>query len=318
MRFGLLAASRIAVPAIIEPAEAAGVTVAAVAARSRERAEEYAETHAIESAHGSYAELLDDDSLDAVYIGTPNSLHASWTIAALEAGRHVLCEKPLAGNADDARRVVEVADRTGMVLMEAFHWRFHGFAGRMIGAVSRLERPISLETEFTVPGVPHDNIRYQYDLGGGSLMDLGCYNLHWVRTILGEPAAIDAEMDVTIDEVDDTVRATLSYEDGSEARVKASFVGPDLVWNLSARGRNGTVMAMNPLAPQRGNRLTWDINGEEGDIEVGGPSSYQAQLGSFVETVATGAQPLVTHEDSIRNMELIDRLYTAAGLSLRP
>lgn len=318
MQIGLLAASRIAVPAVIEPSASVGVRVAAVGARSLDRARDYAQAHGIERAYGSYEDLLADKTLDAIYIGTPNSLHAEWTIAALEAGHHVLCEKPLAGNAADARRMVETAHRTGRTLMEAFHWRFHRYASELIDVVARLVRPLAIETEFVVPNVPKDNIRYQYGLGGGALMDLGCYNVHWIRTLLGEPSTIDAEMDVTVEGVDDTTRATLGFEDGSTARIIASFAGDELSWYLNAIGQNGHIEAQNPLAPQRGNKLTWNIDGRSGDEEVGGPSSYQAQLRAFVAIVTEDADQLVTHKDSINNMIVVDEMYHSAGLDPRP
>lgn len=319
MRIGLLAASRISVRAIIEPATVLdGVEVAAVAARSIERAERFAEAHRIPVAYGSYEELVADSTLDAVYIGTPNSLHASWAIKCLEAGHHVLCEKPLAGNAEDARKMADVSRRTGRVLMEAFHWRFHGFAEEMIATTSRLNRPTEIETVFNVPDVPKDNIRYQHHLGGGALMDLGCYNLHWLRTILGEPTDVVAEMEVSIEEVDDTTRATLSFEDGSVGTITTSFVEPELEWYLKARSDNGWVHAENPLAPQNGNRLRWEIDGKTGDIEVGGPSSYEAQLAAFAALASGENAPTISLEDSINNMTVIDRIYQAAGLGPRP
>ena len=319
MRIGLLAASRISVRAVVEPANSLdGVVVAAVAARSEDRAREFANRHGIPVAYGSYEEMLADSSLEAIYIGTPNSLHAPWAIECLEAGHHVLCEKPLAGNARDARTMVETSIRTGKVLMEAFHWRFHRFAEEMITITSRLNRPVEIETVFSVPDVPKDNIRYQFHLGGGALMDLGCYNVHWLRTILGEPVQIDAETDVTVAGVDDTTRATLRFEDGSVGTINASFVEPDLQWFLRATSDNGWVHAENPLAPQDGNRLEWDIDGEPGEIEVGGPSSYEAQLAAFAAAVRGDRSLRISFEDSINNMTVIDRIYEAAGLEPRP
>ena len=318
MRIGLLAASRIAVPAVIEPAATVSdVEVAAVAARDRSRAEEYAAKHGIPVAYGDYDRLLEDKNIDAIYVATPASLHAEWTIKALESGYHVLCEKPFAGNATDAKRMADAAERTDRVLMEAFHWRFHRFAEEMIARVNSLERPLEVRAEFSGM-VPKDNIRYQFDIGGGALMDLGCYPLHWIRTLLGEPSAVSAEMDVTVPGVDDTTRAKLAFPDGSIADFVASMQSEELVWRLDAQGSNGRVFANNPLAPQEGNRLEWEINGDSGDTEVGGPSTYEAQLMAFREVVSGTEEPLVTLSDSVGNMEVIDSLYRSAGLEPRP
>ncbi|MGD2101560.1 MAG: Gfo/Idh/MocA family oxidoreductase [Acidimicrobiia bacterium] len=318
MRIGLLSASAIAVPAMVEPAaRTEDVELAAVAARSMERAKRFAATHGIDRAYGSYEELIADESLDAIYVSTPASLHAQWAIAALEAGRHVLCEKPFAGNSGDAKRMVDVGGRAGRVLMEAFHWRFHRFADRMIERISLLRRPITIETEFSTP-IPKGDIRFELDLGGGALMDLGCYPVYWVRALLGEPTTVDAEMDISIDGVDDTTRGSMVFDDGSHARIVSSMVSTSTIRQLEARGANGKVTAVNPLAPQEGNLLTWDIDGTSGREEVGGPSTYEAQLAAFVSVVAGERPPLVSGEDSINNMAVIDEMYRKAGLQPRP
>ena len=318
MRIGLLAASRIAVPAVIEPAQSlTDVEVAAVAARGQTRAKAYADDHNIPTAYEGYGALLEDETLDAIYVSTPASLHAEWAIRALEAGYHVLCEKPFAGNAEDAQRMARAGRSTGLVLMEAFHWRFHRYAEEMIKTVGRLERPLRVTAEFSGM-VPKDNIRYQHDIGGGALMDLGCYPLHWIRTLLGEPTRISAEMDVTVPNVDDTTRASLEFSDGSKASFVSSMRSEELIWRLDAEGRNGTVSAINPLAPQEGNSLEWTIDGDHQTTEVGGASTYAAQLEAFRDVVAGTAEPLVTLEDSIANMMVIDSLYRSAGLEPRP
>lgn len=319
MRIGLLAASRISRLAMLAPArENDRVEVGAVAARSGPRAEEFAATHDIPVAYGRYEDLLQDESLDAIYVSTPASLHARWSIASLEAGFHVLCEKPIAGNAADAKRMFETASRVGRVLMEGFHWRFHPFADRMIQEVGMLQRPIAIETEFSIPPIPKSNIRYQLELGGGALMDLGCYNVHWVRTLLGEPDHVEAEMTSAIPGVDETTSAELTYEDGSRASIRTSMVGEADVRTLSASAANGHVQALNPLHPYEGNRLTWDVDGRAGQEEIDGPTTFAAQLENFVSVVEDGADPLVTGEDSIANMTVIDALYRSAGLDPRP
>lgn len=294
------------------------VEVRAVAARSIDRAEEFAVANDIPIAYGSYEDLLGDDSLDSVYVSTPASLHAEWSIAALEAGKHVLCEKPIAGNAADARRMFDTAAQNDLVLMEAFHWRFHPFAERMIDEVGKLSRPVTLETEFSIPQIPRSNIRYQLPLGGGALMDLGCYTVHWVRTLLGEPDSVEAEMESTVPGVDDTTSGVMRFADGSVGRIRCSMSGSSDIRVLEAASRNGRVRADNPLHPYEGNRLTWEIEGQAGDEEVTGPTTFEAQLASFVSLVEDGGPQVVRPEDSIANMEVIDAMYRSAGLSPRP
>lgn len=319
MRIGLLAASRISTPAMVAPARGNDrVEVAAVAARCIERAEAFATANDISIAYGSYQDLLTDDSLDSIYVSTPASLHAEWSIAALLAGKHVLCEKPIAGNAEAARRMCETATEAGLVLMEGFHWRFHPFADRMISQVGKLSRPVTIETEFSIPQIPRSNIRYQLPLGGGALMDLGCYTVHWVRTLLGEPESLEAEMETTTPGVDDTTVGVMRFSDGSVGRIRCSMSAAGDIRTLEAEASNGWVCADNPLHPYEGNRLAWDIEGSFGEEEVPGPTTFEAQLESFVAVVEDGGPQVVTAEDSIANMEVIDAMYRSAGLEPRP
>src|SRR5437879_5789170 len=133
VRIGILGAARTSANALIGPAGRSGdAVVSAVAARDPLRAKEYAAKHKIPKVADGYAELLADPEIDAIYNPLPNGLHGRWTIAALEAGKHVLCEKPFTANADEARQVAEVAQLTGLVVMEAFHYRYHPVARRMV------------------------------------------------------------------------------------------------------------------------------------------------------------------------------------------
>ena len=136
LRIGILGASRIAPVAVIRPARRlAGAAVVAVAARERTRAARFAQRHTIPRVHDSYDDLIADPEIDAIYNPLPNSLHAEWSIRALQAGKHVLCEKPVAANAVEARRLAEAADAADRRLMEAFHWRYHDMAERIIAVV---------------------------------------------------------------------------------------------------------------------------------------------------------------------------------------
>lgn len=304
---------------MIEPArENPEVELAAVGARELATAQTFAADHGIVTAYGSYDELVADRSLDAIYVSNPASLHAEWTIKSLEAGHHVLCEKPLAGNAADAEQMVESAAETDRVLIEALHWRFHPIAQVMVDHVAMLEGPVAVESVFNIPQIPRTDIRYRYELGGGALMDLGCYPVHWIRTVLGEPTTVSAEMDTSVGQIDDTVRACLEFADGSTASLTSSMAAEQLEWWLTATAANGSVRVDNPVAPHQGNKVAWNINDESGVFEVNGPTTYASQLDSFAATVAGEIEPVVTGSDSINNMRTIDRMYLAAGLRLRP
>ena len=184
LRIGTLGSSRISQPALIEPAaRVPEVTVAAVAARDLARAEAYALRHGLEGAYGSYEELLADPDINAVYNPLPNSLHGPWTLRAIEAGKHVLCEKPFASNADEAAQVAQAASASGLVVMEAMHYRYHPLIQRLTEVVGELGpvRHIQAWTSFAI--VNPGDIRYDYGLAGGALMDGGCYALDCLRLL---------------------------------------------------------------------------------------------------------------------------------------
>ena len=185
VRFGILGAARITPAALVYPAEAfADVELTCVAARDRTRAEAFAAEHGIGAVLADYAAVVRAD-VDAVYVPLPISEHARWAIAALEAGRHVLCEKPLARNGAEARRVADAARASGCVLMEAFHYRHHPLFARVLELIAdgAVGAPRRIDGHFSVPHVRAGDIRLAYATGGGALMDLGCYCVHWLRQL---------------------------------------------------------------------------------------------------------------------------------------
>ena len=188
MRIGILGAARIAPAALIKPARGnSEVVVAAIAARDLSRAQAFAAKHGIARVHDSYEALIADPDLDAVYNPLPNGLHGKWTRAALDAGKHVLCEKPFTANAAEAREIAELAANSDRVVMEAFHYRYHPFASRVeeiiaSGELGKLQR-VDVDWCFWLP--KFSDIRYNYSLAGGALMDIGCYAVDMVRTFGG-------------------------------------------------------------------------------------------------------------------------------------
>ena len=184
LRIGTLGSSRISQPALIEPsASVPEVTVAAVAARDLPRAEAFALRYGIPKAYGSYQEMLDDPDVDAIYNPLPNSLHGPWTLRAIAAGKHVLCEKPFASNADEAAQVAQAASASGLVVMEAMHYRYHPLTRRLCEVVAELggARHLQAWTSFAISNP--DDIRYDFSLGGGALMDGGCYAIDCLRLL---------------------------------------------------------------------------------------------------------------------------------------
>lgn len=321
LRCGVLGAARITPKALIEPARATqAMVVTRVAARDRDRATAFASAHGIADVSDDYRAVIEADDIDVVYNPLPMALHAEWTIAALEAGKHVLCEKPFASNASEAREMVAASERTGMVLGEAFHYWYHPLFQQVLrlvdsGAIGSVRH---LNASFDI-SIGRPDIRWDYAMSGGSTMDLGCYPIHWVRSVVRseplvtkavaveDPAAIDAEL-----------VAQLSFPGNVTAQVRSSMINtdtPDI--RLDIEGTAGTIAVVNPLSPQTGNRLT--VTNERGTtsgpVEAG--DTYEHMVRAFADHVRVGTPFPTRGEDSVANMAVIDACYTAAGLPLR-
>ncbi len=321
IRFGALGAARISGKALYQPVlDTDGVSLEAIAARDRTRAENDAANWGIARVLDSYDELLDDPEIDAIYNPLPVSLHHMWTIAALEAGKHVLSEKPFAANAGLARDIASAAERTGHVCMEAFHWRYHPMADRIreildSGSLGEIQ---SVDAVFDVYIRPEDDVRQSYELCGGALMDLGCYPVQWARFVMPgeEPRVVSARMQQGRANVDIETVILAEYPNGVPARLSTKMSeGTEFRAQLEVVGSDATLTAINPLAPHDGNRLVVEALGI--DEVVDGRTTYHHQMEAFVDVVNTGAAMPTGGTDAIANMEFIDAAYLAAGLPIR-
>ncbi len=322
LRIGVLGAAKIAPAALVKPAKGVPeVEVYAVAARDRARATKFATKHGISRVHDSYEALIADPSVDAVYNPLPNGLHARWTINALEAGKHVLCEKPFTANADEAEAVAAVAASSGAVVMEAFHWRYHPLAARMreIVASGVLGHVRRLETSMCIPLPFPNDIRYRYDLAGGATMDVGCYAIHQLRFLAdAEPTVTNARARLAKPDVDRWMQADLSFDDGRTGRITcALWSATPLKLSVRVSGDQGEMSVFNATGPQFYNRVTVRaLAGTTRERVRGGPT-YGYQLQAFADAVLHGGPVLTPPSDSIANMRVIDAVYDAAGLTRR-
>jgi predicted dehydrogenase len=314
---GILGAAGIAPAVVLRPARRRDdVVVAAVA--SRRGARGYADRFGIERAYDSYEQLLADPGLDLVYNPLPPSLHARWSIAALESDKHVLCEKPFAMNAAEAERMIEVAERSGRRVIEAFHDHYHPLSGwvrrflaqRGLGAVRRVEAVFTGATPFDP-----NSIRHEPALGGGALMDLGCYPIHWLRAGLGaEPEVRRAQARLNPLGADLEIEADLEFPGGVAARVRASMAeGVPLASTFTAEGERGVLQVDNLVFPAQGHSIATEIDGVPRRCTVAGEETYDHQLAAVVDALASG-EPLPTEgRDSVLNMRVIDAVYAAAA-----
>lgn len=322
LRIGILGAARIAPLALVNPAERnPDVVVAAVAARDASRARAFAAKHGIAGVHESYAALLADPDVDAIYNPLPNGLHGRWTRAALAAGKHVLCEKPFTANASEAREIAQLAADSDRVVMEAFHYRYHPLTLRAeeiiaSGELGTLKR---VEAALCFPLPKFSDIRYDYALAGGATMDAGCYAVHMARTFGGStPEVVSAQAKLRDPRIDRAMTAELRFAGGHTGRVRCSMWSSRLV-QISARviGERGELRVLNPVMPNLWHRLT--VRSPEGKRaeRFSRRASYAYQLDAFAAAVLRGAPVKTTPRDAIENMAVIDAIYRAAGLPLR-
>ena len=293
MRWGVLGAAWIADVALLRVMrEAAGVEPLAIAARDPARAHELAARHGVPRVHDGYAALLTDPDVDAVYLPLPNSLHLPWVQRALAAGKHVLCEKPLALNATEAREMAGAARAAGRLLMEAAMYRFHprmrALAAALTGAEVR-----HLSASFAFPIGKPDNYRMRPELGGGALLDVGFYVADVARWLLGEPERVEAV--IRREAVDMSCSALLGFPGGAQAALFASF---------EAVEHQELVL----VCADRVERVERPFTGGHDPLEP-----YRLMLEAFSEAVRTGGPAPLPLESSIATLRLLDRIRDAAG-----
>lgn len=318
LRIGVLGAARIAADAIVHPAADLGYRLVAVAARDRDRAEAFAAEHRVERVLASYADVVADPEVEAVYNPLANSLHAPWNLAAVRAGKAVLTEKPFARNADEARRVAAAAHSAGVVVLEGFHYPFHPLTARVVelldgGEIGTLRR---LEVAMSMPTPPAGDPRWSYELAGGALMDLGCYAIHLHRTFGrfagGDPSVTVARADVRDAAVDARCDVEFAFPSGATGIARTSMIGDRF------EGTAGTIVVHDFIGPHRDDRIT--VTRADGIAKVehlGTRSTYTYQLEAFARAVRGGDPLPIGVDDAVANMAMVDDAYKAAGLPPR-
>jgi predicted dehydrogenase len=323
LRLGILGAARIAPFAVIRHAHRLdSVDVVAVAEEyhPERHLTRYAKKHRIPNTYRSFDALLADPAIDAVYLPLPISMHADWCIRSIDAGKHVLCEKPLAANAQDAERVLRASEGTDRIVAEAMHFRYHPLVNRVrdilrsgeIGRVEQIDASFSAYWPFT-------DFRFDYAMGGGGTIDMGCYPIGFIRAVMEEePTVVDAHAGLYGTLIDRWMRATMRLPSGADVRL---FVGMRcrnlLSVSMKIRGSQGAIQILNFIKPEVYHRLKVTSRGGVRRERVPGGSTYRTQLQAFAEAVRTGMPPVTTIRDSVKNARVIDAVYLAAGLPVR-
>lgn len=332
LRVGVLGASRIVPKALLEPARnpvlSDQVRVVAIAARDATRARVYAEQHGISRAYGSYEELIGDPEIDAVYNALPASGHRPWTLRALDAGKHVLCEKPFGLDVDEAIECVHAAEENERLLMEAHHWRYHPLVPECEEALRSFDEPFSIEAVFDGSLNNPGDIRLDPALGPGVLMDFGCYLIQWsswAARILRSARRGDG----SVEPVEPRVTRALVTEREPGVDVAAEFaldfdgIGASLRCDMRdgtpfqafvrVHGKDKTLHFESPLIGE-GSRVEVTVAGWARTTHSKGPSTYLGQLQALVAALKSGEPPLTSGEDIVRTQATLDAVYRAGGV----
>jgi D-xylose 1-dehydrogenase (NADP+, D-xylono-1,5-lactone-forming) len=312
VRWGILSTARINRLVLAGARRSERVDVVAVASRDRERARSFADEYGIERAHGSYDALLADPDVEAVYISLPNSLHIEWSVRALEAGKHVLCEKPLTRWPEEAEEAFDAAERADRFLMEAFMYRHHPQTRRLAelvdgGVIGELRL---IRSAFSFPLTELADVRMSPELDGGSLMDVGCYCVSGSRLLAGEPEEVQGEQVLAGGGVDVRFAGTLRFARGILAHFDCGFDLPARS-ALEVVGSDGALLLADPWhARKPGIELRRDGEIERVDVETA--DSYQLQLENLGDALRGDGAPLLGRADALGQARTLEALYRSA------
>ena len=323
LRWGVLSTARISDALVRAIKMSSNGEVAAIASRDLGQAQTWAAKHDAPNVFGSYDEMLASDVIDAVYVPLPNGLHKEWSIKAMQNGKHVLCEKPLASNAAEVREMIAASEANSVKLMEAFMYRFHPQIDRMMqllaeGAVGEI-RVIRAAFGFNLKR-PHD-VRWSAELAGGSLMDMGCYCVNATRMIAGgNPLVVSAGEVLAPTGVDATLAGVLEFPNEVLATIDCSFrSGTVLQQALTISGSQGRMTLPqifrrdeNPMTIIIDKAENMDRGGPSETIEVPGAYHYHLMVEHFADAVLNNHPVAYTPENSLGNMQVIDALKESA------
>ena len=288
------------------------VDLIAVASREQARADAYAREWGIERAYGSYDALLDDDDVEAIYISLPNTMHCEWSIRALEAGKHVLCEKPMSRSAAEVEQAFDAAERTGRLLTEAFMYRHNPQTRRLRelvddGAIGELRL---VRSAFSYSLYDAENIRLRTDVDGGSLMDVGCYCVSGSRLLAGEPEAVHGRQLLGPTGTDWVFAGSMAFPGEVFALFDCGTSLPERD-ELEAVGTEGTLFLDDPWHC-RAPVIELRRDGEVERIELTPEDSYRLELENLSDAIRGDAELVLGREDAVAQARAIEALSRSA------
>ena len=314
LNWGLLSTARIN-RALIPPLQVSKRNhLLAVGSRSQVSADAYAKEKKIERAYGSYESLLADPDIDVIYNSLPNHLHTEWTIKAVEAGKHVLCEKPLALSVEEVDAIKSAAHKQGRVVAEAFMYRHHPQtlkAQELIqsGALGTLKL---LRGSFTYVMTREGNIRSDPTMGGGSIWDVGCYPISYMRTVVGaEPLEVFGWQVIGPTGIDDTFIGQLHFAEDIYGQFDSSFVMPHHAY-MEFVGSEATLIIPAPYKPFFNEKIFLVRDGKTETIKIKGQELYLGEVEDMADAIILGKAPRISLEDSRANIATIMALLESA------
>jgi xylose dehydrogenase (NAD/NADP) len=309
---GLLSTADINAKLIAGARESGVAEITAVASRDGERARAYADQNGIERAHGSYEELLADREVDAVYISLPNAMHVEWAIKALQAGKHVLCEKPLTRDPAEAEHAFDAAEAADRVLMEAFMWRYTPQAERLVELTAELGELRLVRSQFSYPEPEGGNVRLSGSLEGGALMDVGCYCVSGARLVTGsEPEHVTAQCVHGGEGVDVAFTATMRFPGDVLAHFDCAMSMVDRA-ELEVVGTEGTLLLGDPWHSREPVIEHTDANGDVERIECEVRDPYACELSELAAVVAGEREARFGRADAVGQSRALAALHDAA------
>jgi D-xylose 1-dehydrogenase (NADP+, D-xylono-1,5-lactone-forming) len=313
MRLGLLSTANINRQILDGAAATDRVDVVAVGSRDGAKAQAYAAEHGIPRAHGSYEALLEDAEVDAVYVSLPNGMHNEWSMRALEAGKHVLCEKPYSRHPAEAEEAFDTAEQAGLVLTEAFMYRHHPQTKTMRrlldeGSVGRV---VAVRSTFSFALADLSNVRALPELDGGALMDVGCYCVSGSRVVAGEPVSVLAEQVTGETGIDMALYGTMRFPDDVVAQFEASFRAPQRQ-GLEVVGDAGVLRVAAPWRVDWGGDMTLERDGSVEVVPIEEANSYTLELENLADAIEGRAPALLGRDDAVAQARVIEALYRAA------
>ena len=307
VRWGILGTGNINERFLRHAREARNAEFVAVGSRTPERARAFASQFGFSRAYGSYEELLADPQVDVVYINVPNGLHHEWSVRAMGAGKHVLCEKPYSRRAADVVEAFDIAEAGGLLLMEGFMWRHSPQVRLFVELLPKVGEIQAVRATFSFVIADRGDVRLRPDLDGGSLMDIGCYCISGIRLAMGrEPDRVHAEQFIGESGVDERFFGLLHFSGDVSASLVTSFHSSHA--SLEVIGREGTLVFPQPWP---GTATALLLNGEE--ISVTPDDNYRLEVENLSDAIRGDGEPLLGRDDALGQAHAIEALYAAAA-----